>query len=241
MARLPRLYVPDIPQLAQAEFLRPLGSPADPAPASQLDMLLEWLREEARSQGVALHGWLLLSDRVTLLATPGDDKALSRLIQGLGRRMAAGMQHGRVFRGRYRSALVQPGAWVLPAMVWLESLPVPGHYVDTAARWPWSSAAAHAGLPASGADLLTDHPDYWNLGNTPFARQAGYRQMLEQGLGSSGAARIRDALFGQWALGEAAFLDQIRDRASRRIAPAPRGRPRKSQAVSEPSRSENET
>ncbi len=227
MARLARLYVPDLPQLVQAEFLRPLAAASDPTPVAQLDLLLEWLRAEAGVQGVALHGWLLLNDRITLLGTPRDARALSRLIQGLGRRMAAGMRHGRVFQGRYRSALVQPGHWVLPALVWLESLPAQLHYVDAAGRWPWSSAAPHAGLPARDLDLLTDHPDYWNLGNTPFARQAQYRSLLDRGLGTKQAERIGLALFGQWALGETAFLEAIQGKASRRIAPAPRGRPRK--------------
>lgn len=227
MARLARLYVPDLPQLVQAEFLRPLAAASDPTPSTHLDQLLVWLRIEASAQGIDLHGWLLLNDRITLLATPHDARSLSRLIQGLGRRMAAGMRHGRVFTGRYRSALVQPGLWVLPSLVWLESLPAQLHYVDTPGRWPWSSAASHAGLPAYDQDLLKDHTDYWNLGNTPFARQAQYRTMLNHGVGPRQAERVRQALFGQWVLGEEAFLAEIEARASRRIAPAPRGRPRK--------------
>lgn len=226
MARLPRLYVPDVPQLIQAEFLRPLAAASEPTPAPQLNQLLDWLRIEARAQGVALHGWLLLNDRMTCLGTPRDERALSRLVQGLGRRMAAGMRHGRVFKARYRSTLVQPEKWLLPAMVWLESLPALQHYVDSAERWPWSSAAAHAGLPTGNSDLLSDHPDYWHLGNTPFARQAQYRSMLDRGLSAQSAERIRQALFGQWALGEDEFLQQISGKASRRIAPAPRGRPK---------------
>ncbi|WP_237173379.1 hypothetical protein [Paracandidimonas lactea] len=233
MARLPRLYVPDTPQLAQAEFLRPLAGPAEPTPAAALDQLLAWLRDEARANGVPLHGWLLLNDRITVLATPRDARAISRLIQGLGRRMAAGMRHGRVFKGRYRSALIQPGAWLLPALVWLESLPVQGHYVDTATRWPWSSAAPHAGLASPAADLATDHADYWQLGNTPFARQAAYSALLERGLSQATRQRIERALFGQWALGEERFMQSIGAKASRRVAPAARGRPRKAAASSD--------
>jgi len=234
MARLARLYVPDLPQLVQAEFLRPLAAISDPTPAAQLDLLLGWLRTEADAQGVALHGWLLLNDRITLLGTPRDARALSRLVQGLGRRMAAGMRHGRVFKGRYRSAPVQPGRWVLPSLIWLESLPAQLHYVDAPGRWPWSSAAPHAGLPAPHQDFLIDHTDYWNLGNTPFARQAQYRVLLDRGLGARQAERIHLALFGQWALGEADFLTAIQAKASRRMVPAPRGRPRKEERSQTP-------
>src|SRR5690554_2897376 len=227
MARLPRLYAPHIPQLVQAEFVRPLAAIHDPTPSAQLDQLHEWLQRDAREYQVAVHGWLLLNDRISLLGTPPDAQALPKLIQSLGRRMAAGMRHGRVFSSRYRSALIQPGHWLVPTQVWLESLPVTLHYVDRPQAWPWSSAATHTGTDHRYDALLTDHPDYWQLGNTPFARQARYAERLADGLPSSQSTRIRDALFGQWALGEPDFLADLRSRATRRIAPAPRGRPRK--------------
>lgn len=238
MARLPRLYAPQIPQLVQAEFARPLAAVSDPSPSAELDRLLEWLQRDAREYKVAVHGWLLLNDRLTLLATPPDAQSLSRLIQALGRRMATHMRHGRVFAGRYRSALVEPGTWVLPAMVWLDSLPVQLHYVDRAESWPWSSAAAHTGAhaglpvgsPTGGGALLTDHVDYWQDGNTPFAREANYRERMQRGLSAAQHRRIEQALFGQWALGEAAFLAKLSSSATRRLAPAARGRPRKAES-----------
>jgi putative transposase len=242
MARLSRLYAPQIPQLVQAEFAQPLAAISDPTPAATLDQLQHWLRQEAKDHKLALHGWLLLNDRITLLATPPEPQSLSKVIQALGRRMAAGMRHGRVFTGRYRSALIEPGRWVLPTLVWLESLPVHLGYVDHAEYWPWSSVAGHigkhpggdpsggdplGGTPSGGMPLVTDHNDYWQDGNTPFARQAKYRERLSYGLTPAQRRRIEQALFGQWVLGETDFLAHLQPRASRRIAPAPRGRPRK--------------
>ncbi|NYT84358.1 hypothetical protein [Pollutimonas harenae] len=243
MARLPRLYAPQIPQLVQAEFAYPLAAVNDPTPEVQLDQILTWLRRDVHEHHIALHAWLLLNDRITLLATPGDAQSMARLVQSLGRHMATSMRHGRVFTGRYRSALIEPGQWVLPAMIWLESLPVQLHYVDRAERWPWSSAGTHTGLRAGiyaaqpegqstrqaavPQTLLTDHHDYWQDGNTPFARQANYRERLGHGLSSTQSHRIEQALFGQWVLGEADFLARMASLTTRRIAPAPRGRPRK--------------
>src|SRR3546814_4623131 len=102
----------------------------------------------------------------------------------------------------------------------------------------WSSDVCSSdliGLDSRPDSLFTDHPDYWQDGNTPFARQAKYSQRLAQGLSAQQSRRIQDALFGQWVLGEPDFLAQIESRASRRIAPAPRGRPRKSTAASQAS------
>lgn len=228
MARLPRLYAPDTPQLALARFARPLADARDPTPTAALDQLHEWLIAETLGQPVRMHGWVLLPDRLALLATPSTPLGLSRVIQGMGRRMATKLTLGRVFEGRYRSALLD-AAWVPACLVWAESLPMRSGFVDSAARWPWSSAQEHVGLRGEGA-WLTDHASYWELGNTPFARQARYLDRLRAGVRASEEERIERALFGQWALGDDAFVALMGARGSRRVSPSPRGRPRKSSA-----------
>lgn len=229
MARLARLYAPDTPQLVQARLARPLAASHEPAPSAALNLIQTWLAAEIRLHAVALHGWALVLDRIILLATPAQPLALSRVVQGLGRRMAAGLVHGRVFQERYRSTLVED-AWVPVCLAWAESLPVRQGLVDTPARWPWSSAQDHVGLRLD-AGLLTDHPAYWQLGNTPFARQAHYRNQLLSGISPAEHSRIERALHGQWALGSDDFLSRLATRGSRRAAPAARGRPRKASAA----------
>jgi putative transposase len=227
MARLARLYAPDTPQLAQAHFVHPLAQPSDPTPVEPLNQLAAWLRECAADHAVQVHGWALLPDRLTLLATPQERDSLSRLMQAVGRRFATRLQPGRVFQGRYRSALVQPGQWVLPVLVWLDTLPVQTGHVDLAENWPWSSAAYHTGLNLQPHTWPANHPDYWQLGNTPFDRQAQFRAQLSRGLSGAQKEQIEQALFGQWALGDAEFTQQIAPVASRRVTPGKRGRPRK--------------
>lgn len=230
MARLSRLYAPDTPQLIQVRFARPLAPLHEPAPSDKLDLLAGWLRDAAREEKVPVHGWTLLNDRLALLATPPTQAGTARLIQAVGRRFATRIQKGRVFAERYRSALLQPEAWVLHGLIWLERQPAQHGYVDDALRWPWSSAAQHTGLGSAASRWTTEHPDYWRLGNTPFERQARYRRLLDQGLGQAQTRRLEEALFGQWALGDEAFLARIGRSSTRRLLPAKRGRPPK-QAV----------
>ena len=230
MARLARLYAPDLPQLIQARFVAPLAHAADPTPLEPLNQLASWLRECALEQQVTVHGWALLYDQIVLLATPASRHGVSRLVQAIGRRFATRLANGRVFDGRYRSALVQPGQWVLPAMAWLDTLPVQRGYVEHAESWPWSSACYHTGLNLQPHTWANDHPDYWQLGNTPFDRQAAYRKRLADGLSASQKQRLESALVGQWALGDDTFLKNLGAHASRRVTPAPRGRPRKQPA-----------
>ncbi|WP_249278908.1 hypothetical protein [Bordetella genomosp. 5] len=232
MARLPRLYAPGLPQLVQANFVQSLAAPSQPAPGDILNQLAGWLGESAQRHKVAVHGWVLANDRILLLATPADEEGLPRLMQTLGRNLAARLRGGRVFAGRYRSALLEPGVWVLPALVWLETYPVrSGASVDPDS-WPWSSAASHTGnTSVPPTQWQSDHADYWACGNTPFDRQANYRKRLQDGLSRDQSQRIEQAVSGQWALGGTEFIASLAHTASRRVAPGQRGRPRKKPAT----------
>ena len=227
MARLPRLYAPGLPQLVRASFAAPLVTLSHPTPVELLNQLALWLREAALRNKVAVHGWLLAIDCVLLLATPSNNEGLPRLMQTLGRNLAARLRHGRVFAGRYRSALVEPAHWVLPALIWLESAPLRGPQPQDAERWPWSSAAGHTGATSATPTWTHDHADFLACGNTPLDRQAHYRRLLTAGLSSDQAVQIQQAITGQWALGSPAFLAELTVTASRRVAPGKRGRPRK--------------
>ena len=151
----------------QANFIQPLAAPSQPAPADILNQLATWLGESAQRHRVSVHAWLLANDRILLLATPADEEGLPRLMQTLGRNLAARLRGGRVFAGRYRSALLEPGAWVLPSQVWLETYPVRSGASQDPDSWPWSSASSHTGnTSAPPAQWQSDHADYWACGNT---------------------------------------------------------------------------
>ena len=148
-------------------------------------------------------------------------------MQTLGRNLAARLRKGLVFAGRYRSALLEPSVWVLPALVWLETHPVRQGHSQNADAWPWSSASIHTGhtsVPAA-ASWQIDHPDYWACGNTPFDRQANYRKLLQDGLSRDQAQRVADAVTSQWALGGTRFIENLAHTASRRVTSEQRGSP----------------
>ena len=193
MARLPRLYSPDTPHLLQARLL-----PGTVAPTVQmLDQWALWLGQEAARPRMAVHGWAITPAEILLLMTPPDADGLRSLMQTLGRRIAAQRGGGKVFAGRYHSALVEPHHWVLPALIWLEQLPLRQELAHDAEHWRWSSARVHSGAHPPG--WLTVHADYWACGNTPFDRQARYRMLLQEGLGTM--ARSPDRSRPPWPVG----------------------------------------
>ncbi|HZE92837.1 MAG TPA: hypothetical protein VE029_14185, partial [Rhizobacter sp.] len=90
---------------------------------------------------------------------------------------------------------------------------------------PVSSAPHHLGRCVDS--LVSDHPHYWALGNTPFERQAAYQILLNQPLLRAERQQIKDAVLKSWPLGAPSFLATLSEQTSRRLTPLQRGRPRK--------------
>ena len=226
MARLPRLYAPGVTQLVMAEFVH--HSTISPFDLTNpvLPLLVNWLGESSSRYQVAIHGWSFTPAGLLFLLTPRDGQGVSRLIQALGRHLAAALKTGAVFSGRYRSTLLEPGVWVLPALIWLERQAVREGVCQDPELWPWCSVAAHTGAAGLTPAWLTQHLDYWACGNTPFDRQAIYRNRLHEGGNPAEEVAIEKALRSQWPLGSEQFLNEISPLSSRRVRPAKRGRPK---------------
>jgi putative transposase len=232
MARLPRLVAPGLPHLiihrghnGQDVFL----DDAD------RELYLRSLGTCAHEAEVAVHGYGLRPGEVRLLATPRDERGLAEMMQSLGRRYvrAFNLRHGRSstpWEGRFRSTVLEPGRYLLPAMLVVEAGPVSNGTGFASSPEPaaWTSAVHHLGLRSD--PLVTEHALYWGLGNTPFEREAAYRAMFERGLGRGEAEAILDAATKGWALGTLAFADSLGSATGRRTRPLPRGRPAKGRA-----------
>lgn len=228
MARLPRLYLPGLPQLAQLN-----GHDGDVVfrDAADYQAFLDALREAARANGFALHAYVLLPDRLFLLGTGAGPDSLARTLQSVGRRYVTSfnLRHGRsgtLWNGRFRSTVVAPDEFLLPAMRFIETHPLRARLVGDAADWPWSSLRHHLGIAADPG--ITDRAEYWALGNTPFERQAGYRAYAEDSAGAEAEhGRIGDSVRGGWLLASPEFAANVGRSTDRRLSPARPGRPRK--------------
>ena len=110
-------------------------------------------------------------------------------------------------------------------MAYIDLNPVRAGMVGAPADYPWSSYAHHVGLRTD--PLVTPHPLYWELGNTPFERQTRYAQLLEQGITQNTRKALEHTVQTGWMLGDDALLAQIEEQTGRRVRPAARGRPRK--------------
>jgi putative transposase len=225
MARLRRLVVP-----GQVHHLLQRGHGDQPVFADDVDRqhYLAALQEALRSHAVVLHAYALLDNAIQLLLRPPSEAALSRSMQALGRRYVAGFnrRHGRsgtLWEGRFRAGVVQEGAPTLQAMLLVDGLPARQGQAPSPQASRWSSAPHRLGLCRD--PLVSDPPEFWRLGNTPFEREAAYGALLAQGLDAAQLQRIEHAAASGWALGSPQFLADIERQLGRPVRPRARGRP----------------
>jgi len=227
MARLARLAVSGCVHhiVQRAVDRRPIFTDA-----ADIGRMLADLAALCRDGALALHAYVLMPDHFHLLLTPADGQELGRAMQSLGRRYVRWFNQrcgrsGTLWEGRYRSTVLQPEHHLIDLMRYIECNPVRAGIVAEAAAYPWSSMAHHLGLRID--PLVTDHAQFWALGNTPFERQAQYRRACATPLDAAALAQIRDATLHGWPLGAPAFLTALAARTPRRLVRMPVGRPRK--------------
>ncbi|MGE4241670.1 REP-associated tyrosine transposase [Ramlibacter sp.] len=225
MARLPRLTVP-----GYAHHIIQRGNNRQPifSGTADYEALLGMLDEYAREQKVAVHSYVLMSNHFHVLATPETAEGVPQMMQALGRRYVRYFNQrqartGTLWEGRYRSTLIQAERYLLACMVYIDLNPVRAGMVDDPADYRWSSHGFYIGKTADR--VVTPHPLYWELGNTPFAREAAYRDLVNAGVGIDQQRVLTTSTLSGWALGEPDYVAELQRRTSRRLAKGKVGRP----------------
>lgn len=96
--------------------------------------------------------------------------------------------------------------------------------VNHPAEYKWSSYAANA--QGVESELIKPHTLYQVLGLDAAGRQAAYRELFRFQLDNGIVDEIRKATNGNYALGDALFVQQIEDALGRRVTSGKAGRPR---------------
>lgn len=225
MARQPRLTLPGYPHHViqrgnnrQAIF----NSSAD------YQTLLGLLFDNAKKFNVAIHAYVLMTNHFHLLATPQTADGLPQMMQAVGRSYVryfndTHKRSGTLWEGRYKSTLIQTERYLLACMVYIDLNPVRAGLVTEARDYPWSSHRHYTGQHID--KLITPHALYWELGNTPFAREAAYAELVQRGISPVQQAALTASALSGWALGEPDFVADLQKRTTRRVAKGVPGRP----------------
>lgn len=237
MARPTRTFLPGCPHLVvQSTLDRKPALAGDEAKQKYLDCL----RDVARLHDVKVHAYAIGDDEVLLLLTPEDGPSLSRMMQALGRRFVAWLNHrdqrrGTIWEGRFSACPLLTHHFALQAQRMIEAA-----LASTTPAWSagtsmvhaqgarWTSSSHHLGHKTDLA--LDSQAAYWALGNTPFDREARYRALLEEGLSRRETQQLLQAARSARPLADEDSLRQWEKRLGLSLLRRPRGRPRKDAA-----------
>ncbi|SDE16514.1 putative transposase [Massilia sp. PDC64] len=231
MARQPRLILPN-----QPHHILQRGNDNQVIFRDDEDYrrFLEFLRESAKFYRVAIHAYVLMPNHLHVLATPSDEDGLAAMMQKVGRLYVPWFNNkygrsGTLFQGRFRTSVIDADAYFLACIRYIELNPLRNQLAFDPLDYPWSSYAHHAGVRPD--PLITDHAKYWELGNTPFQREAAYIELARQGMSGQELDTINAAVLKGAPLGSHAFKVELEHKTKRQILPAKRGRPFKVKAA----------
>ena len=121
--------------------------------------------------------------------------------------------------------MIDPQQYLLDCLLLIESHALRHAEVSRIDDDVWSSVRHHLGLRTD--PLLSGHPLFWSLGNTPFEREAAWRWRLQEGVPPRTLQAIADAMHKGWALMSPQEGERLQASLGRRLAPRRRGRPAK--------------
>ncbi len=175
-------------------------------------VFLDLLAKEVRQQGWVLYAFCLLENQYhLLLETPEPN-----LIRGMRRlngvyTQAFNRRHsraGRVFQGRYKSILIDPGSHLLELSRYVVLNPVRTRTVASVKQWPWSSYLPTLGKMPCPDWIAAEKLLKFFHRSLPQARTA-YERFVADGLKQPSPWHD---LKGQMYLGSETFHSQVRKR-----------------------------
>jgi len=223
MPRRPRVIVPGV-----AHHVTQRGNNRQSVFFNSDDRLLylRLLRYHASRNGAHILGYCLMTNHVHLIVTPDRESSLARTFGATHAEYALALNQaanrtGHLWRNRYFSCPLE-GAHLERAMLYVDLNPVRADLVASACDWPWSSARVHSteGLtdPVLDADWV-DQAGGWD--------RADWRARLSSSQTGGEDALLRRATLRGEPLGSTHFVEELEQRAGRRLRVFARGRPRR--------------
>ncbi len=227
MPRQPRYFLPNIPQHVVA---RGVDRQAVFFQDKDYARYRQNLRKAAKENQCQIHAYVLMTNHVHLLVTPGDERALPLMMQAMGRTYVQQINRcygrsGTLWEGRYKASPVETDQHLLACQRYIELNPVRAGLVEAPGEYFYSSFRHHA-LGISDP-LLTSHANYLRLHSEPQARLDAYRNLFSDILCDELLIKIRENTNACAVIGSERFQEQIAGMLGRAVARVAPGRPRK--------------
>lgn len=225
MPRQPRYFIPGIPQHV---IQRGVDRQAVFFETGDYQLYLDSLCEAARRYECQIHAYVLMTNHVHLLVTPGDKRTIPLVMQAMGRSYVQRLNKkydrtGTLWQGRYKASLVQDDVYMLACYKYIELNPVRAGLVSMPGDYPHSSYAHNANGDKN--ELLKDHKTYELLSATAEGRRNAYRNLCLEGVASEMLLKIRESTNACLVMGNDRFKDEIEIMLGRSVRPGKNGRP----------------
>jgi putative transposase len=232
MARRPRVVVPGV-----AHHVTQRGNNRQTVFFSDQDRIryLHLLGEYAHRHGSRILGWCLMSNHVHLVMIPDTEKSLSLTLGQTHSQYAAERNRhcqavGHVWQNRFYSCPLDTGH-LFAALSYVDLNPVRAGMVSHAWAWNWSSARTH--ISPHTRDKLMDWPwaawmEEMRLGAW---NHSDWRAILSTADSPDSLKLLRRATQRGEPLGSDAFIQELEERAGRRLRVKPQGRPKRPKAI----------
>lgn len=230
MARLPRVDLPTIPlHIIQRGNNKSICFSS----VQDYQIYLRWLEEYSIKYQVDIHAWVLMTNHVHILCTPQKKKAVTDMMQSLGRRYVLyfNKKYGRsgtLWEGRYKACLIEQETYLLQVYKYIELNPVRAGMVKNPGEYIWSSYSINA--QGGNNKMCTKHPIYMALGRTEQCRYQAYKALFLGCDNDSLINEIRKSTNKCLAFGSGKFKKKIELLSGRKIIEGKAGRPRGSRS-----------
>ena len=182
MPRKARFYLPGVP----AHVIQ-RGNNRQPVFFADEDYqaYLNWLKAGSHVYGCAIHAYVLMTNHVHLLVTPGKEAAISGLMQYVGRYYVTYIndrygRSGSLWEGRRKGCVIAQDDYLLACSRYIELTPVRAGMVAQPGAYRWSSYPGNTF--GDHDDLLTKHELYVALAHSDNERQHAYRELFRNAL-----------------------------------------------------------
>jgi putative transposase len=139
---------------------------------------LELLGDASSRCCVEIHGYVLMTTHIHLIATPLSAASLPQMMKRVGENYVRSFNRhyertGTLCEGRYRGSLIQDEKYWLTCLRYIELNPVRAGLVPSPDLYEWSSYRAHAYERQDS--LVTSHPLFLALGRSSVDRQHAWQ------------------------------------------------------------------
>jgi putative transposase len=191
---------------------------------------LALLAEAATKHDVIVHAFVLMTNHVHLLTTPGCSTGLSLMMQDLGRRYVNYINKtyartGTLWEGRFKCSVIDSERYCLACYRYIDLNPTRAGVVTYPADYRWSSYR-HNAMGAVNS-LLTPHHSYLQLGLTIQSRTAQYRELIAEVLDDEYLNKIRYGIKKGLPVGGDRFKTDVEKYLGQRLGTGMIGRPAK--------------